>query len=71
MREQRRGNWMRRWRRGEEDDRGLVAGNERRRKWMDDSAAADGDDGAEAVGFCGGVEARKTVVRSWPRGGKE
>jgi hypothetical protein len=51
--------------------RGVVAGNERRGKWMDDSAEADGDDGAEAVGFCGGAGARRTVVRSWPRGGKE
>jgi hypothetical protein len=49
--------------------RGVVAGNERRGKWMDDSTEADGDDGAEVVGFCGGVGARRTVVRSWPRGG--
>jgi hypothetical protein len=49
--------------------RGVVAGNERRGKWMDDSAEADGDDSAEVVGFCSGAGARRTVIRSWPRGG--
>jgi hypothetical protein len=50
---------------------GVVARNERQGKWMDDNAEVDGDGGAEAVGFCGGARARRTVVRSRPRGGKE